>query len=168
MVINGAKAKEEARYDGKWVLVISTDLPAAEVAVRYKELWQVEQVFRTTKNLLKTRPIYHQNDAAIMGHVFVSFLALMLLKELHFRLKESLEWDEVRQDLDALYEVEVAQEEKTFVLRSPLQGVAGQVFKAIGVAVPPTVKEAKPNATSAFSGLEMPNYLGFLKLQCSR
>src|SRR5690606_111021 len=29
-----------------------------------------------------TRPIFHQSDAAIRGHVFVSFLALTLAKEL--------------------------------------------------------------------------------------
>ncbi len=34
------------------------------------------------KALLATRPIFHQTDEAIRGHVFCSFLALVLRKEL--------------------------------------------------------------------------------------
>ena len=34
------------------------------------------------KAILRTRPIYHSSDAAIRGHVFCSFLALMMQKEL--------------------------------------------------------------------------------------
>lgn len=85
----------------------------------------------------------HQTEDAIAGHVFVSFLALMLMKELRSRLGPEVEWDAVRADLDALYEVEVTQDERTYRLTSPLLGVAGKVFKAAGVAVPPTVAEAE-------------------------
>jgi transposase len=141
--IDEKKIKEEEAYDGKWVLTTNTDLPAEEVALKYKELWQVEMIFREVKHILKTRPIYHQNDSAILGHVFVSFLALVLMKELKSKLDSPLEWDEIRQDLDTLYEIEVTQDNKVFFLRSPLQGVASKVFKAVGVAIPPTVVEGK-------------------------
>src|SRR5512138_935449 len=40
--IDEAKIKEEARYDGKWVLRTNTDLDVAEVALQYKRLWMVE------------------------------------------------------------------------------------------------------------------------------
>jgi len=39
----------------------------------YKQLWTVEAIFRTSKSLLATRPIFHQLDATIRGHVFCSF-----------------------------------------------------------------------------------------------
>jgi len=39
-------------------------------------------VFRDVKSLLDTRPIYHRHDETIRGHVFCSFLALVLIKEL--------------------------------------------------------------------------------------
>ena len=76
--IDEAKIAEEARYDGTWVLRTSTDLPTAEVALQFKRLWLVEHWFRTCKSLLETRPIYHQRDETIRGHVFCSFLALLL------------------------------------------------------------------------------------------
>jgi hypothetical protein len=36
----------------------------------YKQLWTVEQTFRTAKHLLSTRPIFHKLDETIRGHVF--------------------------------------------------------------------------------------------------
>jgi hypothetical protein len=36
------KVEEEARFDGKWVLRTNTNLSAEKVALKYKELWQVE------------------------------------------------------------------------------------------------------------------------------
>jgi transposase len=64
------KIQEEARYDGKWVLTTNTDLPAREVALKYKQLWMVEDVFRSMKSLLDTRPIYHKRDETIRGTCF--------------------------------------------------------------------------------------------------
>jgi transposase len=39
------------------------------------------------KSLLDTRPVYHRCDENIRGHVFTSFLALVLRKELDRCLK---------------------------------------------------------------------------------
>jgi hypothetical protein len=142
--IDEAKLEEEARYDGTWVLRTNTELPAAEVALRYKKLWMVEHWFRACKSLLETRPIYHRRDETIRGHVFCSFLALVLRHELQSRLEargQELEWAEVIQDLERVQYVEVEHTGKRFLMRSELQGTAGQVFQAVGVAAPPTVQQ---------------------------
>jgi transposase len=149
--IDEAKIKEEARYDGKWVLRTKADLDAAEVALQYKQLWMVEAWFRSSKSLLQTRPIYHKCDETIRGHVFCSFLALVLRQELEVRLaKENhkFEWADVIQDLDRLQMVEVEQDGKRFLLRSEVQGTCGTVFRAAGVAVPTTVQQVKPSPTA--------------------
>jgi len=146
--IDEAKIEEEARYDGKWVLRTNTDLDTAEVALQFKRLWMVEAWFRSTKSLLQTRPIYHKCDETIRGHVFCSFLALVLRQELEVRLSRddhNFEWADVIQDLDRLQMVEVEQDGKRFLLRSEVQGTCGMVFRAAGVAVPPTVQQAKPD-----------------------
>lgn len=85
--IDMEKVAEEARYDGKFVLRTNTTLPAEEVALQYKRLLLVEQFFRAMKSMLGSRPIFHQWDATIKGHVFCSFLALLLHYELQKRLK---------------------------------------------------------------------------------
>jgi len=142
--IDETKLTEEARYDGTWVLRTNTELSAADVALQYKRLWMVEQWFRACKSLLATRPIYHQRDETIRGHVFCSFLALLLRHELQARLQargHALEWAEVIEDLERVQYVEVEHTGKRFLLRSELQGTAGRVLQAVGVAAPPTVQQ---------------------------
>ena len=60
-----------------------------QAVLRYRDLIRVEQLFRTAKSLMRTRPIYHSSDAAIRGHVFCSFLALVLRKELDERCRNA-------------------------------------------------------------------------------
>ena len=83
----------------------NTELAAGDVALKYKQLWMVEDIFRSMKSLLETRPIYHKCDETIRGHVFCSFLALVLRKELQDRVERhgwSLEWADIIRDLDRL------------------------------------------------------------------
>ena len=138
------RCKAEARFDGKWVLRSNWDQASAEeLALRYKELWMVEAIFRATKSVLETRPIYHKCDATIRGHVFCSFLALVLMKELEDRLAAKgweLEWADVLRDLAALRLVRLASGAATCELRSQPQGVAGKVMQAAGVALGPSLR----------------------------
>jgi len=146
--LDPAKIEADARFDGKYVLCTNTLLPAAEVALQYKRLYLVEQLFRAAKSLLDSRPVFHQWDATIRGHVFCSFLALVLLDELKRRLAErswELEWQDVRRDLLALAEVEVRQGEQWYYLRTALQGVAGKVVQAAGVKIPSPVRPKDEN-----------------------
>lgn len=138
------RIEAEARYDGKWVLRTNTDCEPAEVALAYKQLWMVEDLFRTTKSLLATRPIYHRRDETIRGHVFCSFLALVLRHELEHRLANKahsdIEWAQMLRDLDRVEQVEVEKDGRRFHLRTQAPGVAGKVFQAVGVALPPTIR----------------------------
>jgi hypothetical protein len=148
--VDEAKVAEDARYDGKWVLRTNTDPDAAEVALQYKRLGMVEQWFRSCKSLLQTRPIFHRCDETIRGHVFCSFLALVLRQELQARLEErghDPEWADVLADLERLQVVEVEQDGKRFLLRSEAQGTCGKVFQAAGVALPPAVQQAPSTAS---------------------
>lgn len=142
--IDEEKIKEEALFDGKWVLRTNTRLPAAEVALKYKELWMVEHIFRSVKSILETQPIYHRCDETIRGHVFCSFLALVVMKELQARMEAkgfTHEWEEIRRDLEALEEVEIEKGSETFYLRTDLRGVCHDIFRACGVAIPPSVRQ---------------------------
>ena len=143
-MIDQEKIKEEARYDGKWVLQTNLADEPEIIALAYKELWMVEELFRTMKSILETRPIYHKRDETIRGHVFCSFLALLLRRALEQRLEEkgeSWEWAEILRGLDNLQEVEAQFQGKRFVLRSQVLGQAHKAFRAAGVALPPTLRE---------------------------
>ena len=147
--IDDARIAEDARFDGLHVLRTNSTLPTLSVALAYRELWRVETIFRTAKSILETRPIFHQSDAAIAGHLFCSFLALVLRKELDERLTAAgvtAEWGDIVRDLDRVEELTVAQGPKRFVLRAQASGCAGAVFKAVGVALPPLVRQV-PTST---------------------
>jgi transposase len=142
--IDERKVAAEARYDGKWVLRTNTGLRAEDVALKYKQLWMVESLFRTMKSVLSTRPIHHKRDETILGHVFCSFLSFVLMKELQNRVAQKghdLEWADVIRDLERLEEVEIEQDGKRFLLRTEATGTCGKVFQAAGVALPPTVRQ---------------------------
>ena len=142
--IDEAKIREEARNDGKWVLRTNLADEPEIIALAYKELWKVEDLFRTTKSILETRPIYHKRDETIRGHVFCSFLALCLRRALEQRLRkkgETWEWAEIVRGLDNLQEVGVTFQGKSFVLRSQVLGHAHRACMAAGVALPPTLRE---------------------------
>jgi transposase len=142
--IDEKQIKTEARYDGLWVLRTNTLYNAEAVAHVYKALWTVEDIIRTTKSIMDTRPIYHRCNETIRGHVFCSFLALILKTELERRMKFAdlkCEWAQVIRGLEALQQVEATFQEKRFVLRSQLTSEASSALRATGVAAPPTLRE---------------------------
>jgi Transposase DDE domain len=142
--IDAGKLAEEARYDGIFVLRTNARTTPLQAMLRYRELLEVETLFRKTKSVLRTRPIYHSSDAAIRGHVFCSFLALVLQKELFERCRAAgftPEWDDVLRDLDRLQEVTLAKNGQRIRLRTPTTGTVGPLFKAAGIALPPNIRD---------------------------
>ena len=141
--IDPGKAEADARFDGVFVLRTNTDLDPLAAMLRYKQLWTVEATFRTAKHLLATRPIFHKLDETIRGHVFCSFLALVLKAELEQRiaaLDRTVSWTETLADLDSLTETEIAHEGRRFLVRSTPRPAASLALRAAGVALPPTVQ----------------------------
>lgn len=142
--IDMTKVEEDARFDGKWVLKTNTELSAEAVAHKYKELWQVEHTFRDLKSTFETRPVFHQRDETIRGHVFCSFLALVLRKVLQRKLEEAghgFSWAEIKQDLEALQLTMLDENGKRLAVRSQCLGSCAKIFQAVGVAIPPTIQE---------------------------
>jgi len=149
-VIDYDKAENDARYDGLWVLSTNTTLPAQEVARKYKQLLLVEDIFRQTKTLLETRPVFHKRDETIRGHVWCAFLALTLRKELRDRLEQSrkddeerLEWAEIVEGLEKLGEAEISTGGKRYMMRTEANKAAIRSFSAVGMALPPVIRTIK-------------------------
>jgi hypothetical protein len=156
--IDPAKAEQDARFDGVFVLRTNTGLDPLAAMLRYKQLWTIEATFRTAKHLLATRPIFHKLDETIrlagrkgLGPlpptsrraVFCSFLALVLKSELEQRIAaigRDGSWSEIRADLDSLTETEIAHDDKRFLVRSSPRPAASLALRAAGVALPPTVR----------------------------
>jgi len=143
--IDPDKIEQEKKFDGIFVLRTNTDLNPLEAMLCYKQLWTVEQTFRTAKHLFSTRPIFHKLDETIRGHVFCSFLALVLKTALEERIAaigRVGSWPQIIADLDSLTETEIEYDGKRFIVRSAPQPAASLALRAAGVALPPTVRDA--------------------------
>ena len=80
----------------------------------------------------------------IRGHVFCSFLALVLQKELADLCRShevSVEWDDLIRDLDRPQEATIEKDGKRVTTRTYVEGQVGRVFQAAGVALPPNWRE---------------------------
>ena len=142
--IDAGKLAEEARFDGIFVLRTNARMTPLNAVLRYRELLLVEDLFKRAKVQLRTRPIYHSCDAAIRGHVFCSFLALVLQKELADLCRShevSVEWDDLLRNLDRLQEATIEKDGERVTTRTPVSGQLGRVFQAAGIALPPNCRE---------------------------
>jgi hypothetical protein len=102
------KLAEAELYDGHYLL--RSNLTAQEPAWLWKLymlLVEIEGVFRTFKNDLHVRPIYHQVESRVEAHIFVSFLAYCFWATLQQRLKALAPGLTPRQALDALAGVQM-------------------------------------------------------------
>jgi transposase len=145
--IDKVKVMEEEKYDGKFVLKTNLALPASEIALKYKQLLMVGTIFRTSKSTFHTRPIHHQCDEAIRGHIWCSFLALLLRKTLMDAMEKDLkegevqvEWKDLINDLEMLTYSKIQIKETFFELRSEARPGAKRAFRALGMKLPDTIK----------------------------
>jgi DDE family transposase len=142
--IDPAKVEADAQFDGVFVLRTSLTQSALAVVLRYRNLLSVEQSFLAAKSLLATRPIFHRSDAAIRGHIFCTFLSLMLRKDLLDRLAARgtmPEWQCIVDDLLDLSSVGVEQDGRRALLRTAPRPSIDPICRAIGLTLPPVYQE---------------------------
>jgi hypothetical protein len=150
--IDPAKVEADAQFDGVFVLRTSLSMSALAVVLRYRNLLTVEQSFLAAKALLTTRPVFHRTDAAIRGHVFCTFLALVLRKELLERLAAAAtavpEWQCIVDDLLDLSAVEVEQDGRRALLRTAPRPSIDPICRALRVTLPPVFQEVPTDKAS--------------------
>lgn len=149
--IDPAKVEADAQFDGVFVLRTSLTLAALSVVLRYRNLLAVEQSFLAAKTLLATRPIFHRTDEAIRGHIFCTFLALVLRKELLDRLAARgtmPEWQCIIDDLHDLSTVEIEQDGRRALLRTAPRPSIDPICRAVGLTLPPVYQELPSTKTA--------------------
>jgi hypothetical protein len=100
--IDKARMKTEANLDGKYLLRCSDPhLSAADIALGYKQLLEVERGWRDMKQILDLRPVYHRLEERIRAHVVLCWLALLLIRVIETRTDQT--WHHVRRHLDRLH-----------------------------------------------------------------
>ena len=86
--LDRTKLRQVRRREGRYLLRTNlTGENPAELWQFYIQLVEVEAAFKTMKDDLQLRPIYHQLEHRIEAHIFVAFLAYCLHVTLRARLK---------------------------------------------------------------------------------
>ena len=73
------KIKKHQAYDG--LLAISTnakDIGISQILEQYKQLYKIEQSFRSLKSHLEIRPMFHWTESRIEGHICMCYIAFTL------------------------------------------------------------------------------------------
>ena len=150
--IDAGKLAEEARFDGVFVLRTNAHVTPLQAVLRYRDLLQVEELFRRTKAIMRTRPIFHSSDAAIRGHVFCSFLALAMQKHLEELMREAKiapEWKDLLRDLDRLQHMRIHHRGADWLVRTDAAPSVTALFRAVHVALPPRARQTAPPKSSS-------------------
>ena len=168
--IDIGKIAEEARYDGLFVLRTNARITPLQAVLRYRELLTVEALFRAAKASFDTRPIFHSSDAAIRGHVFCSFLALLLQKELFESCADAgtAEWANLLRDLDRLQEATVESGGKTWTVRTEATGAIPALMRFAGITLPARVRATSPPPEAAAPPRTSPKRRGRLRRSATR
>ena len=86
--LNRDKLRQARRREGRYLLRTNlTDDDPAQLWSYYLQLVTVEQAFKSLKDELGIRPIFHQLEKRIEAHIFVAFLAYCLQVTLRQRLR---------------------------------------------------------------------------------
>ena len=128
----------ELAYEGKYVIQTEeTHLTIVEAVQIHKDLSEVERAFRTLKDVIAMRPIYHQTDERVQAHIFVAALAFLLHRALEKKLKAAGLDVSATEALEALRTVRVVDIDlgQGSVKRSVTRGSAraARILSAVGI-----------------------------------
>ena len=140
--LNEKRLRAENQFDGKWVLLTNSKIDSKQVALCYKDLWQIEASFRDLKDDLETSPIYHFTERRIIAHIFVSFLSLLLKITFNKKLRQidkDASFQEVFEATGQIKAVKLTEGRKEIIFRTEFPPKAHLAFKAAGVAPPPRI-----------------------------
>jgi transposase len=141
--VDKKRIKEEERWDGYYgVQTNCKSIEGKEVLSIYHELWRIEEAFRVLKSHIEARPIFHWTAKRIKGHMMLCFIAFLIERALEIKLrKEKIEYSaiKIRDALNGLQFSEVEIEGQRFYIRSPVEGLANELLRALKIRVPARV-----------------------------
>lgn len=142
--VDGAKIRDEAKLDGKFLLRCSDpDIDAAEIARGYKALADVERGWRDLKQL-DLRPVYHRLEHRIVGHVQLCWLSLLLIRTAENMVGDT--WRNIAKELQRIQLVTAETDAGTVTQSTELKSRQQQILKALGLKAPPRYFDFTPAA----------------------
>lgn len=89
LFLNEEKIKELEKYDGYYSIVTSElEMSDKDLRDKYRGLWKIEETFKITKSILKSRPVYVWTKEHIEAHFLTCFISLLILRLLEIKTKQ--------------------------------------------------------------------------------
>ena len=134
--LDAAAIKREAKLDGRWLLRTSDEtLTAEDLALAYKQLYQVERGWRDLKGALGLRPVFHHREDRIRAHVQLCWLALLLIRVVENATGQT--WRAVRDELERMHLVTLESAEGRVVRRTRTTAGQRRILAALELPDPP-------------------------------
>ncbi len=142
--LNKTKIRKDKKYDGKYLIKTSDDtLTAGDVALGYKQLVDIEAAFRTIKQELEIRPIYHRLEERIRAHILLCWLALLLV-----RVAENatdMTWKRIRDELKKIQVGEFIFDSGQVFQRTELTNRQLKILDVMGIEKPSRYPQINQN-----------------------
>jgi transposase len=140
--LNRTKLNQERRYDGKYLIESSDDtLSIDDIVWGYKQLYDVEHAFRTLKTTLDLRPNYHSKSERIRCHIFLCFIALVLV-----RISENATgrtWAKIRKEINRILYGEFNIDNKIVSHITELTTDQKSIFSSLNIKEPSSIVDIK-------------------------
>ena len=140
--IDKKKVAAESRYDGKYLIETSDDtLSLKDVVLGYKQLYDVEHAFRSLKTTLDLRPNYHSRHDRIRCHIFLCFLALVLVRIAEHKGNKT--WASIRKEMNRLCIGELEIDTKTVYQLTELTKAQKDILTRLNIDIPSSIVDIR-------------------------
>lgn len=143
LALDEDKITQAAEFDGFAALQCSRlDTDALEALRQYRQLWRIEESFRTIKSTMQTRPIFLRTQKHIEGHFVLCFLAFLLERELEYHLKKRQVEHSPEQIKAALNSMEFSVldiENEPYYLKGKHLSLASRIFSVLRLKQPANI-----------------------------
>lgn len=139
--IDEEKISQDSQYDGFISIATNNrELSVEEVLSQYRQLYKIEQTFRTFKSYLETRPMFHWTESRIRGHLCLCYIAFTMLNYLVNLLKRNnvqTSENKIRETLSKMQLSLVELDGEKYYLRSSLNEASLKILKLLKLKKPP-------------------------------
>ncbi len=133
--LDKAKIKNESQYDGKY-LISTSDLriSAEDVVLGYKQLAEIERVFKDMKHLIDIRSVRHTLAERIKAHVLLCWLGMLLIRIAEQETGQT--WFQLKKHLSTLQAGLFKTLEGDICQTGQINEELADVFKALNIKSP--------------------------------
>ena len=118
-----------------------SDWSEEQLWTTYIMLTEIEATFRSLKSELGLRPVYHQKEERVTGHLFITLLAYHLVHTLRYQLKQQgihLSWENIRKIMSTQQRISITlptDDHKTIHLRTTTKAEVRQkqIYDALNI-----------------------------------